>query len=365
MNKMRDASPEQRYIWRAVVKRFAFAGLIYGILWCVVSWNGFVPDISTELNFTLWFVFLSSPFARFFLLRKFDICYERLSAAAWHILFTALSITPAIAWTSITMLSITQNTSWEVNLALVFAIVGLVAGGVNTFSPVMHQVIIFLSVMLFPPAYAIAYFDTDFPKIISMYFLLYWAGMLMVGKVQNQELKDSINNSLILEKASYVDPLTGLANRRHLYKLIDNIEELSQHFSAIAVVAVDIDRFKSINDKFGHTAGDECLVRFARLFESIFRDSGAHCIRMGGEEFLALFFDVETTDVKIKTSRLAEITRESHFKVDNKSINFTISGGIADGVFDKNTDFKFLIDKADALLYKAKENGRDRIEGGI
>ncbi len=362
MKKISDASPENRYIWHAVVKRFAFASLVYVILWCVVWWNGFVPTVSAELNTFLWFVFLSTPLGRFLLLSKFDVCYDKCSSPMWHGIFTVLSIAPAIAWTYITALSMVQSSSWDVNLALLFAIVGLVSGGINTFSPVMYQAVLFLSVMLLPPAYVIAYLDTEFPKIISIYFLLYFAGMLVVGKVQNTELRESVSNSVVLERASYLDPLTGLANRRHLYKLIDNMPELSSYFTTICVVAVDIDRFKSINDRFGHTAGDECLSRFAKLFESTYSDIGAHCIRMGGEEFLALFFDASFDDVNERTQFLARKTREACFLIENDTISFTISGGIAHAKLNDDTDVKSLIDKADGRLYKAKSCGRDRIE---
>lgn len=365
MNKMRDAPPEHRYIWHAVVKRFAFASLIYVILWLTVSLTDFIPDVTPEINILLWLIFIATPLARFSLLHKFDACYGRLSWPTWHILFTTLSVAPVIAWTSVAMLSMIQHSSLEANLAIIFALVGLVSGGVNTFAPVMYQVCIFIFIMVLPPAYAITYFDTGFPRVIAVYFLLYGVGMLVVGKVQNAELKASINNSVILEKASYLDPLTGLANRRHLYKLIDSIKEFSQQYASAVVVAVDIDRFKSINDRYGHTAGDECLVRFARLFRSIFKDSGAHCIRMGGEEFIALFFDTNITEVIHKTDKLVETTRSSHFDLAEGSIHFTISGGIAHSAINKKLDLESLINKADSFLYLAKRNGRDRVEYSV
>lgn len=381
---------QHRTIWQAMVKRSAFASLIYVVLWCLVSMTGVVPEVKPSTSIILWTVFLTVPFARFALLHYFDFFYRRLHIITWHLLFTVLATAPVIAWSATTLISLLQGSPWEVSFALVFALVGLVSGGVNTFSPVMYQVVIFLSVMLFPPAYVIAYMETDFPPMVSSYFLLYWAGMLLVGQIQHQELKASVENGVKLERASYIDPLTGLANRRHFYKVTDEICEVQKAPLNVVVVAVDIDRFKAINDKYGHTVGDECLKTFAHLFQDTFgaqdpntttrcaaRDHEpvgargmvsdkcqaiAHCIRMGGEEFLALFFDADSAEVEQRARGLLNTARHSRVDVAGESIAFTVSGGLAQGSVENAEQLQQLIDRADMLLYQAKTNGRDRIE---
>jgi len=351
-------SQHTRYIWQALVKRSAYASFIYSVLWCVIALSGFSPPMASSTIALLWCIFLAVPAARMMLLINFDRYYDCVNNVTLYCIFSALTIIPSVAWVWLTSVSLLSTSSWEVNLALVFALIGIVAGGVNTFSPLMSQVMIFLSVMLLPLAYVLAYMETNFPPVIAGYCLLYFVGMTIVGRIQNKELKASIGNAVMLQQALYLDPLTGLANRRHLYSLLDTIDQ-SQPMIA---VAIDIDHFKSINDQYGHAAGDECLTRFARLFQSAFEKDTEHCVRMGGEEFLALFLSSKHDEVLLKAAALVEQVREIRFETKSESIQFTISVGAAYGLVDDSASVQNMIDRADKQLYLAKNAGRDRIE---
>ena len=149
------------------------------------------------------------------------------------------------------------------------------------------------------------------------------------------------------------DPLTGLYNRRGLQIFLKELVGLGRGF---AVLAIDIDFFKQVNDRYGHDQGDIVLKTLASLMENNFRDEDI-CCRIGGEEFIVL---MTTSDVKVAYSA-AERLREA---IETSDFNFiepiTISIGIA--FWPKSSDDVTGVFKmADNKLYQAKNSGRNCI----
>jgi diguanylate cyclase (GGDEF)-like protein len=161
--------------------------------------------------------------------------------------------------------------------------------------------------------------------------------------------------------AAMVDPLTGVANRRSF--LQDAALIAKRHIGnprPTAVLLIDLDHFKSINDRFGHAVGDSVLAIFAEAARKSMR--GSDLIgRMGGEEFAAIL--VETS--RDKASEVAERIRASfaHLaqEVDGHRVEATVSIGLVH-CLERTLDIAELLTRADHALYYAKERGRNRIE---
>jgi diguanylate cyclase (GGDEF)-like protein len=148
------------------------------------------------------------------------------------------------------------------------------------------------------------------------------------------------------------DPLTGLANRRALMERFSAEAALGSH---IRLMVVDIDRFKAINDRHGHDVGDEVLCAFAELLRIHTR--GDICAaRLGGEEF-ALLAKAEALDPAIALQLLGEI--RGAYMPHGEQI--TASIGVADGTVTDPADWNGLYGKADRALYRAKNDGRNRV----
>lgn len=151
-----------------------------------------------------------------------------------------------------------------------------------------------------------------------------------------------------LYQGAYVDTLTGLRNRRYFYKkLAHELERVRRAKSPISLALVDIDNFKSINDKYGHISGDKVLKQLASIFQQNTRviDTVA---RWGGEEFAVILSETGPEGASVFAERLRKTIEASHFcgKV-------TVSVGIASTKEEINVErFVALADKA---LYKAKE----------
>jgi diguanylate cyclase (GGDEF)-like protein len=161
--------------------------------------------------------------------------------------------------------------------------------------------------------------------------------------------------------ASLVDPLTGIANRRAF--LQDGETQLKRQATdprPIAVMLLDLDNFKSINDRFGHAVGDRVLQVFAQAGGRCMRRSDLFG-RLGGEEFAALLFDT-TRD---RASAIAEEIRATFAgasrEIEGRPVAATVSIGIVVS-HDAVLDLSALLAQADHALYRAKDNGRNRIE---
>lgn len=158
------------------------------------------------------------------------------------------------------------------------------------------------------------------------------------------------------------DPLTGAYNRRYLKKNAENIwENFKIHHIPYAMIIMDIDHFKKINDTYGHDAGDICLTGLVNmLMESLRSDD--HLIRMGGEEFLIILPQLGDQELLINTAERLRTQIECLCLqiTDDKALQITVSIGAAIAQkADKNLEGT--IKRADQYLYKAKQNGRNQV----
>ncbi len=156
------------------------------------------------------------------------------------------------------------------------------------------------------------------------------------------------------------DALTRLLNRKFLpVVLTKEVDYARQHNAGFAVLAVDIDHFKQINDTYGHEAGDTVLQQVSVLLSNHSR-GGDYIFRLGGEEFLVLLVDVDLARAQKAAEKLRrQIAEESFHLPGDRSLTVTISIGLA--LYDGHPDYKQLMRRADAALYRAKHEGRNRV----
>ncbi len=161
--------------------------------------------------------------------------------------------------------------------------------------------------------------------------------------------------------AALVDPLTGLVNRRgFLQEIAELSKRQAQHPQLAAVLLIDLDNFKSINDRFGHAVGDKVLQVFAQTAGNSVRPSD-FIGRLGGEEFAAVLHNVGRERALVIAERMRSSFSEATAMVDGRPIGATVSIGM---VFTDDPNFVIpeLLAEADKALYEAKGRGRNRVE---
>jgi diguanylate cyclase (GGDEF)-like protein len=166
-----------------------------------------------------------------------------------------------------------------------------------------------------------------------------------------------------IEEASLTDPLTGLRNRRYLEQAIGADLEISSRGGVerdLVILMVDLDHFKSVNDQYGHAAGDAVLVELARLLQHTFRASD-HVVRWGGEEFLIVVRFVDGAHAMELAEKLRAAVASQEFVLpDGTMLRRTCSIGVAVWPLSPPASWDRAVDRADAALYEAKRGGRDR-----
>lgn len=159
--------------------------------------------------------------------------------------------------------------------------------------------------------------------------------------------------------AASIDPLTGLFNRRGFSELTGRmIEREARAGRSVTVLIFDIDHFKSVNDRFGHPAGDEILKLFGSVLAHTLRITDI-VGRIGGEEFAAVL-PCPVDEATIAAERVRLAFANAGVQVDDVSLETTVSIGVAGGPV--GTDLAALLAAADTALYRAKRGGRNRVE---
>lgn len=206
------------------------------------------------------------------------------------------------------------------------------------------------------------------PDVLVAYFIICvaWRTAMMVIRILNEH-RDALNDANSkLKYASQRDYLTGLYNRQTLAEVAESmLAKCLEHKKNFTAIMCDLDFFKEINDTYGHASGDVCLVGATQAISKELQGGGgapkndAKMFRYGGEEFLILMigYDAEKSlDIAEKLRKCVEMAT-----YDVQEITVTMSVGVCTVIPASDTKVYDVIKKADQMMYKAKENGRNKV----
>lgn len=213
---------------------------------------------------------------------------------------------------------------------------------------------------------AIVAISSESDKAIISRFLKFGANDYIKKPFSREELVCRINNTMehiqlieFQQRLASLDYLTGLSNRQffmdagktlHANAIRGNIE--------LVVGMMDIDNFKLINDRYGHSVGDMVIKDFSISLQECFRTSDVIC-RFAGEEFCVILVNVDDKYIKTTFDKLLNMTRKRDiYTKDNKIAKYTISVGVCTTLFE---DFEDMIKSSEVMLFEAKQAGKDRI----
>jgi len=175
---------------------------------------------------------------------------------------------------------------------------------------------------------------------------------------KNVQLEQSLQR---VEQMAATDPLTGLYNRRHFSKVIDQMfAEAQRHDKDLSCVMIDLDGYKKLNDTCGHQVGDQMLIVAGKVINANMRRSDV-AARYGGDEFVLLLPHADLNEAATVAERISEQFRTAAFGLLNRDLGVTMSIGISSLVGGVPPHADQLVAQADKALYRAKEQGRNRI----
>jgi len=223
--------------------------------------------------------------------------------------------------------------------------------------PVLHGTVLMLPILLgslLSPRHDAFRANSSWVVIFAIELVLYAVGTVFIIFMM-------VNERIVRahKVAASMDPLTGLLNRRGFSEATARmIEREAKAGRPVSVMIFDIDHFKSINDRFGHPAGDEILKLFATVVTANLRISDL-VGRIGGEEFAAML-PCSVEETLLAAERVREAFQNCGIEADDVAVDTTVSVGVAGG--PAHTELDVLLASADTALYCAKRSGRNRVE---
>ena len=249
-------------------------------------------------------------------------------------------------------------------LAYVF-LLGMASSALTAYSAVREIALATFIVTLMPAAIWFLFQGDVLRVAMGLGGLLYlassWRATAILARAMHRNIQlthelDSARASA--ELAAQTDELTGLKNRRAFTELGERaLHRCRRAGRPVSVMVLDLDQFKSINDRFGHAAGDRALILLSRAIRDCLREDDV-CGRLGGEEFAVVMPGTSDSDALQVAERIRQAIGQTRLSGDGKDYNITVSVGVAFGAGELDE----LINQADLAMYQAKEQGGNRIE---
>lgn len=344
------------------------AVLLNSAILSVVQWD--YIDHNTIL---IWFAITNGlSLLRLSLYKKFKtLDAEQPVPAVWEHIALISSVASGITWGAVAIWLFPQ-TDIAHQVFPAFVLAGMCAGAVTTLSPILKLLIVFVVFSMLPLFGRFLIIDTDVTYAMAIMAAMFAGMILIAAKRFNLTMRESLlirhEQQLakeIIEHQAFYDSLTGLPNRRLLSeKLKQEINRSIRHKHIGAVLFLDLDHFKMVNDSLGHAVGDELLQQVAQRIKQRLRDEDTTA-RLGGDEFIILISDAgdELSDGTKNVRAFAEQVLclfEQPFDVHGHTINITASIGIALFPLAETTPDE-LLQKSDVAMYEAKDAGRNKM----
>jgi len=230
-----------------------------------------------------------------------------------------------------------------------------------------------LYIPVFNGSETVAYIQSPYPldevdiRLLEVFLSKISVGFINASLYEELEIRVAQRTEALaqanreLERLAATDPLTGCYNRRYFFDSGEReLVRAKRYNTSTSILMMDIDRFKKINDTYGHAVGDEILKGFVKICKGILR---SHDVlgRIGGEEFAVLLPHTGADEALIAAERLRLSVEQNRIANNNGGINLTVSIGVA-CVKEESGTVECILKKADHALYEAKREGRNRVK---
>jgi diguanylate cyclase len=340
-----------------------FGSLVAGILWATIVWSH--PNEASRTGVSLWLlVFAAIAAIRLTVL----IAYRRKQPEGeatfkWFTPYVATLLLSSAVWGFGTVWVVPTDSQFLLVVTYVFA-VGLAGLALSNYGVYVWLALLIAALVLTPAAVALLS-RGDMESVLLAIAGLWFIGSATRGlTVHNKAVDESFRLAHELRRATQIaqwqaqmDGLTGLKNRNAFIDAADAvIQVVARDRQHASMLAIDIDGFKQVNDKFGHAAGDTALVEVAEVFRTVLRRSDI-CGRLGGDEFAVLLPNTPHEAALSVAEKLRATVEREEIVFNDCTFTVTLSIGVASG----ESDAEALLLLADNAMYQAKNNGRNQV----
>lgn len=358
----------RKHSQRDISRRSLLGCIVYLLVWfAIIIPNNIYVDYP---RFSFWtsLFFIVMAGVRIGFIFNFEKIYPA-NKHLWFAVFYPLIWLPALVWGLLCAYSFLHPDMIPYSLVIIISTAGMAGGGVAALLPSRLLTVGLFSCFLLPGIIVLYFFEHNANVSMGLVFIIYALGMYTVTRIQHREYWMALKDSFLIKKhadelaiLNTLDGLTNLKNRfffdTYLQKEIKSASRLQMN---LALLLIDIDYFKPINDRFGHLAGDACLKSLAALMKKKVKRETDIIARYGGEEFAIILPDTNREQAMAIAEQLRKTVKEHPIQYGDITIPFTISIGVTSMVPDHDTTKEQLIAQADTALYRAKTNGRNQV----
>jgi diguanylate cyclase (GGDEF)-like protein len=341
----------RRHAASVMISRVQLVAALFGVLvpvfsvldWAVLPWPQWALMTALRIASGAIFLLLAWPWR-----------FEKTRLRADLMLLVLLLVPPTFYLVSIRILADLPADSTVSLVVKLYALMpNVVLAGIAVFPLTALEVLVFSA-----PAFVLAlvgYVLSGEPLSLLEHGPELWLMVLVMGVAMFSGMSQLHYMSALVNRAMF-DPLTGAYTRHSGSETLDLLFRLSVLQDApFAVAFFDLDRFKAINDGYGHDAGDRALIAFAESLRRNLR-LGDVLVRWGGEEFVAILNNTTGEGARVLVERL----RAHGYGLRPDGAPLTASIGVAERIADQASDWPELVERADQRMYRAKHSGRDR-----
>lgn len=343
--------------------------ILYPVLWLYLMLHAGLAAVGALFFWSNLFVLLVSTSLRYYAYVRIQKYTLALSQGVERILIGAILLNAA-QWSFMTLWAIMDPDLLPIKVAMIIVATGMIGSG--TFALAIHTVlrIMFPIILALPTGIALLFSVRSDERVWGGLCVVLLGYVLVAARKRQQDYFKAINTAILLEQRtkeleqiSFNDPVTGLKNRSYFDAHFDLEWKRAhrQHYP-LSLLVIDLDHFKSINDRFGHPVGDRCLAELGACLGSAKRRPGDVLARFGGDEFILLLVNAE--EAAVATIAATLISQVSALLITERTerISLTVSIGVATVVpagqeLAEAMDFLAL---ADTALYAAKQGGRNQ-----
>lgn len=341
-----------------------FASLLVGLLACIALWN--VQDHRLLLA---WYIaLLISSTARLAVFWRYRRARpEGEALLKWEWPYSATLFASSSIW-GLGALLIMPPDSILHQVVLIFMLTGMSGGALAVYAPRRRMMLTTIALMLIPVSLWLAFQGTTLSTVMVAGIIAFLITVIRSTKVSSRHMHQSFVLALELddarnhaERIAREDELTGISNRRAFYEEGEKLKKCRrQKEGLLAMILIDVDHFKKINDTYGHANGDLVLKKVAEVLRETVRCTDL-CARIGGEEFGVLLRVIRAEDAVKLAQKLCQHVESASVLLNDDAagneISVTASFGVSTGNFSLDT----LFNAADTALYQAKAQGRNQV----
>ncbi|SMB29628.1 putative Diguanylate cyclase [Sterolibacterium denitrificans] len=332
---------------------------MYIALWLIIAWGTQLISLNPTLvwSFTAWLTAIA--ICRLLLKRAFPTLIVKRIKFARRALYWVVLVN-GFSWGLMTAASIYLTELEPMRSAMILVAVGICSAGSMAMAIDSFLKFWFPIALIFPVALGTLASNTEGNLLLATLAFVYAFYLMFSIHSTHRDYWRAMHANAQFERASLTDALTQVANRMSFDRQYQHEwRRASRHSNELAVLMVDLDHFKQINDTYGHQAGDRVLQHVANVLQNALLRGGDSVARYGGEEFVILLPQADVEGASTVAQRILASVSTHSIKIDNNELRITCSIGCALAQPHEQTRPEDLLKLADTALYAAKAAGRN------